>query len=555
MTTPYTVGRYLLDRLAELGIDRLFGVPGDYNLNFLSQVMEDPVIEWVGNRNELNAAYAADGYARLKGIGALITTFGVGELSAINGVAGSYAERVPVVAITGTPATSVMAEGLLVHHSLGDGEFQHFLHAYQEVTAAQTVLQPDTAMDEIDRVLRICWYEKRPVYIALPSDVSGKPATPPQAPLLHSSGPLAPRDNAGPLVLEQILHRLASAKRPFVLADFEVDRYHAQNLVRTFIERTGLPISTLSMGKGIIDETHPQFVGVYHGALSSNELQEQITGSDCLLLIGVQLIDTITGSFTDNIDLSTVIDIHPHHTLIEGMRYEGIDMLWLLDALTRQASQHPMAHKPNPTTVPPILPADMEGPITQEHFWSRFQQFLAPHDVLIADQGTAYFGATSLVLPPGTRFIGQPLWGSIGFTLPALLGTQLADPKRRNILLIGDGSFQLTLQELSTIIRWRLHPIIILINNDGYTVERAIHGPEEAYNDIPMWSYHDIPRVFGDSTALTRQVATVRDLDEALAAVDLARDRLVFLEVMMNRMDAPDILRRLGRAMAAQNRY
>lgn len=555
----YTVGRYLLDRLAELGIDHLFGVPGDYNLNFLSQVMTHETMTWVGNRNELNAAYAADGYARLKGIGALVTTYGVGELSAINGVAGSFAERVPVVAITGTPATSVMAQGLLVHHSLADGQFGHFQAAYREVTAAQTILQADTAPLEIDRVLRTCWTSKRPVYIALPSDVSGQPAAPPAGPLLGFMDlPASDPENLEE-VRAQIARRARSARKPVILADFEVNRYHAEASLLHLVERSGFPVATLSMGKGVIAENHPQFIGVYNGGLSAEYLKERIAQSDCLILVGVQLIDTLTGSFTDGIDLDAAIAVHPHHTNIGAVRYDRVNMEELLTALSGDFEPR----DPSPLDSLPALAAprqaepgkDRTAALTQEHFWSRFGQFLTPGDVLIADQGTAYFGAASISIPEHTAFVGQPLWGSIGYTLPALLGTQLAFPERRNILVIGDGSFQLTVQELSTMIKWRLHPIVMLLNNDGYTVERAIHGPDEPYNDIPMWSYHQIPQVFGDSTCLSLQVSTVQQLDDALAAAEIAKDRMVFVEVLMGRLDAPDILNRLGRAMAAQNHY
>lgn len=182
----YTVSIYLLDRLHELGIEHIFGVPGDYNLSFLDDVIAHKNLEWIGNCNELNAAYAADGYARIKGVAALITTFGVGELSAINGIAGSYAENVPVIKITGTPTTNVMENGELVHHTLGDGKFDHFSNMYREITVAQTNLTPEHAAEEIDRVLRACWNEKRPVHINLPIDVHNKPINKPTESLLNN---------------------------------------------------------------------------------------------------------------------------------------------------------------------------------------------------------------------------------------------------------------------------------------------------------------------------------------------------------------------------------
>ena len=148
-----TVSDYLLQRLNEIGINHLFGVPGDFNLAFLDRVIAHPRLAWVGCANELNAAYAADGYARSQGAAALLTTFGVGELSAINGTAGSYAEYLPVIHIVGAPSQQAQRRGDLIHHSLGDGDFSHFLRMQREVTVAQAALTADNACAEIDRVI------------------------------------------------------------------------------------------------------------------------------------------------------------------------------------------------------------------------------------------------------------------------------------------------------------------------------------------------------------------------------------------------------------------
>ncbi len=184
MQTPYTVADYLLDRLTDCGADHLFGVPGDYNLQFLDHVIASPDIGWVGCANELNAAYAADGYARCKGFAALLTTFGVGELSAMNGIAGSFAEHVPVLHIVGAPGSASQKKGELLHHTLGDGEFRHFYKMSEPVTVAQAHLTEQNACYEIDRVLTEMLRERRPGYIMLPADVAKKPATPPVSALI-----------------------------------------------------------------------------------------------------------------------------------------------------------------------------------------------------------------------------------------------------------------------------------------------------------------------------------------------------------------------------------
>lgn len=557
LKTQYTVSTYLLDRLRELGIEHIFGVPGDYNLAFLDDVLTHENIEWVGNCNELNAAYAADGYARIKGIAALITTFGVGELSALNGVAGSYAENVPVIKITGTPTTKVMENRALVHHTLGDGKFDHFSNMYREITVAQTNITSEHAAEEIDRVLRACWSEKRPVHIQLPIDVYNKPINKPTEPILHK--PVLSNKDALDKMLLHATSIINSAKKPVILADFEVNRFHAEEYLHQFIEKTGFPIATLSMGKGIFPEKHPQFIGIYTGDVSSPYIRKRIDESDCIISIGVKLTDTITGGFTQGFTKEQVIEIHPYTVKIIDKKYGPVVMKDVLEQLTdliEHRIEETLEIKP---FISESLPFTEEfNPkaqiVTQKRFWKQIYHFLQENDVLIAEQGTPFFGSSAIPLPNNTTYVAQPLWGSIGYTLPALLGTQLADLSRRNILIIGDGSFQLTVQELSTILRQNLKPIIFLINNNGYTVERAIHGQNQPYNDIQMWDYTKLANIFGsEEKSLTCKVKNEIELAEVLMDITLNKNQLIFIEVVMNQGDQPELLAKLGERFGKQN--
>ena len=212
--TAYTVGDYLRHRLAEAGVDRVFGVPGDYSLALLDYLTGQPDMAWTGCTNELNAGYAADGYARMRGIGALCTTFGVGELSAINAVAGSFAEHVPVVHIVGSPPLGTQAAARIVHHSLGDGVFTHFAEMHQKITCAQAALTAATACAEIDRVLSAVRTRRLPGYLLIPADVAVAPAAPPTGPLP------APAEDADP---EAVAGFTAAARR--LLATASAGRY------------------------------------------------------------------------------------------------------------------------------------------------------------------------------------------------------------------------------------------------------------------------------------------------------------------------------------------
>ncbi|GGL65088.1 alpha-keto acid decarboxylase family protein [Sporolactobacillus putidus] len=557
MSGNYTIGRYLIDRLAELGIRDIFGVPGDYNLSFLDEIMEHPSLEWVGNCNELNAAYAADGYARIHGISALVTTFGVGELSAINGIAGSYAEQVPVIKITGSPSTKVAREGRIVHHTLGDGEFNHFSRMYQEVTVAQTTLTASNATREIDRVLKACWIQKRPVYINVPVDIHSQPATPPAEPLLKEEAKI--RSERLQQMLESLVPVIEQAKSPVILADFLVYRYHAEEELKRFAEKVGFPVATLSMGKGAFNEEHPQFIGVYSGKTSAPYLKKRIDESDCILSIGVQLTDSITGGFSQGFSGDTVIHINPVDVVYHDQRFQDVGMKETLNQLADSLS----ARDKSTLAITPVTEQDAnpsafyvetDQPLIQKRFWDMMQLFIQKNDIVIADQGTSFFGSETVPLKEHVTFVGQPLWGSIGYTLPALLGTQLADRTRRNILLIGDGAFQLTFQEISTMIRQKINPIIFVINNDGYTVERSIHGPEQAYNDIQMWKYAEIPAVLGANENVKSYKATTEgELEDALKDMIAHPESLRFVEVVMGKMDMPELLSELGKVFAAQN--
>ncbi|WP_129111209.1 alpha-keto acid decarboxylase family protein [Bacillus toyonensis] len=557
MKTQYTVSTYLLDRLHELGIKHIFGVPGDYNLAFLDDVIAHENLEWIGNCNELNAAYAADGYARIKGVAALITTFGVGELSAINGVAGSYAENVPVIKITGTPTTYVMENGEIVHHTLGDGKFDHFSNMYRDITVAQTNLTPEHAAEEIDRALRACWNEKRPVHINLPIDVYNKPINKPTEPSLNKT--ILSNKEALDKMLLHAISKINSAKKPVILADFEVDRFHAKENLHQLVEKTGFPIATLSMGKGIFPEKHPQFIGVYTGDVSFPYLRKRIDESDCIISIGVKLTDTITGGFTQGFTKEQVIEIHPYTVKIIDKKYGPVVMKDVLQHLSDS-----IEHRNEETFEIKAFISESSSItkefnpkaqiVTQKHFWQQLYHFLQENDVLIAEQGTPYFGSAAIPLPNNATYVGQPLWGSIGYTLPALLGTQLANVTRRNILIIGDGSFQLTVQELSTMLRHNLKPIIFLINNNGYTVERAIHGREQPYNDIQMWDYNKLPNVFGSKEkSLTFKVENEIELAEVLNKISFNMNRLIFIEVVMSQGDQPELLAKLGKRFGSQN--
>ncbi|MHC5821424.1 MAG: alpha-keto acid decarboxylase family protein [Nostoc sp.] len=544
--TNFTVGDYLVLRLVQIGVKHIFGVAGDYNMEFLDSIVNQDGIELISTCNELNASYAADGYSRINGVAALVTTFGVGELSAINGVAGAYAEHVPVVTITGSPATKIQASGSLVHHTLGTGDFSMFARMYEKVTVAQAYLTIDNATAEIDRVLGICLLQKLPVYISIPMDVA-----------LHEVA--IPSDLLIPPVFQSAIATLAEAvdacvtilekaQKPVILADVGVDRYRLHVELRELLAATGYPYATMNMGKGLLDETHPQFIGIYNGAASEEYVRKRIEEADCVLSIGALMTDFNTGKFSAKLDPGRTIEVHGEYLKIKRALYNNVAMRDVLSGLSKCLQRRdaqtldfkPAMENLDAGFTTPFQP-NTGAVITQRRFWYRLAHFLKEDDIIVTETGTCLFGASVIPLPKRSTFLGQVLWGSIGYSVGSLLGCCVAAPQRRAILLVGDGSFQMTAQELSTILRYNLKPIIFLINNDGYTIERDIHGATMPYNDIQRWNYHKLHEIFA-SNGWGIKVSTESELESALQKAEQNRHQLAFIEVVMDKMDSPEVL-------------
>jgi indolepyruvate decarboxylase len=531
----YTVADHLLDRLAEAGVRHLFGVPGDFTLAFLDHVEAHPSIEWVGCANELGAGYAADGYARLGGLGALSTTFGVGELSAIGAVAGSYAEHVPVLHVVGAPTTAVQAAGRATHHTLGDGDFGHFSRMTAEVTAAQAVLSAETATEEIDRVITAVLERRLPGYLVIPADVGEHPASPPTAPLPQHPGVTDPRVLAR--FRDEVEQRVAAASTVSALAD------------------EGIPHATLLWGRRVVDESAPAYLGSYVGAASSPAVREGIEQADLLMMAGVQFTDLTSGFFSQHLDASRTIEIRGEHARIGDDDFRPLAMGDALDAVADVLAATDGRFRAGAAVAAshPDTAGANEGALSQTALWREVTAFLRDGDTVLADQGTSFYGMAGHRLPHGVVFGGQPLWAAIGFTLPALLGAALARPERRPVLLIGDGAAQLTIAELGTLLRHRIPAVIVVVDNDGYTVERVIHGLHEEYNDIARWDWTALLAALDPTgTAVGVKASTVAELTAALTA---ARDAsgLTLIQAVVPSDDVPPVLRDVAAAAASAN--
>ncbi|KAI9246349.1 pyruvate decarboxylase PdcB [Sporodiniella umbellata] len=546
------IGQYLINRLKEINIDVIFGVPGDFNMSFLDIVEEDSTITWGNNANELNASYAADGYARIRGAGALLTTFGVGELSAINGVAGSYAEMVSVIHIVGTPSTKSQASGAATHHSLGDGNFKVFKDMYNPVTCASTHLTKQTALSEIDRVISQAFFSKRTGYIGIPVDLFKVQVEIPDilAPLEIQIPKNHPDVQAA--ALKVIVDAMNKAKHPVIIVDGCVVRHGIQKTVQEFVDRSGFPVYVTAMAKGAVDESTDQFRGCYVGKASLENVNNEIGLADLFIQIGHVKSDVNTGNFTNFIDHTKIIELHSSHVSVFGVEYQKVSMMELIPLLTKALSDTSRIFNLGPRTR--LVPAHSGERITNSCLWSKVCDYMEEDAIVCADMGTATFSSLGMDAPKGTAFLSQILWCSIGYSVGAAVGAALADRSRRVYLFVGDGSFQIACQEISLFLRHGLTPVIILLNNQGYLMERLMSGPNRSYNNIKTWNYSQSLTYFGayiqeeDPTMKISEVGfqgTVtnhQEFDSAMELVQSNPDKIHFLEVVLPRMDAPRTL-------------
>lgn len=407
----YTVGDYLLDRLAELGVSEIFGVPGDYNLEFLDHIVAHPAIRWVGNANELNAGYAADGYGRLRGMSAVVTTFGVGELSAANAIAGSYAEQVPVVHIVGGPSKDAQATRRALHHSLGDGDFEHFFRISREITCAQANLMPASARREIDRVLSEVREQKRPGYILLSTDVARFPTEPPDSPLPRYTGGTSPRALS---MFTDVATGLIADHQLTVLADLLVHRLQVVEKLEALLAADVVPYATLMWGKSLLDESSPNYLGIYAGSASAEPVRTAIEEAPVLVTAGVVFTDMVSGFFSQLIEPARTIDIGQYQSSVAGLVFAPLEMDAALDALAGILTRRGITSAPATSASDEPRPETAEAPtrdrpLTQEMLWNRLCDALTPGNVVLADQGTSFYGMADHRLPQGVTFIGQPL--------------------------------------------------------------------------------------------------------------------------------------------------
>ncbi|CCD24986.1 branched-chain-2-oxoacid decarboxylase THI3 NDAI_0E01700 [Naumovozyma dairenensis CBS 421] len=560
-----TIAEYIFHRLKQLKIETIFGLPGEFNMPLIDKLYKIPQLRWAGDANELNAAYAADGYSRLKGLGVLVTTFGVGELSAINGVAGSFAEHVGLLHIVGMPPTSAQTKQLLLHHTLGNGDYNVFWRIASEV-ACHTVIINDTDLCfmEVDKCIEIAWKRQKPVYIGIPVNQVDIPVR-----SLHLNVPLtlSPDMNLNDIgndVVQLLLQKIYKSTHPVIIVDGCIIRHGCIDEMEEFIQRTKFPVFVTPMGKGAIDENNPNFKGVFTGSISSPSVREVVDFADFLMVMGCMLAAFNTSTFHFGYKSKNRALLYSDSIKFNNATYPDVYLKPLLQSLLQNLDESQINYVPKET--PKMIIPKRELPddelLRQEWVWNEISHWFQEGDIIITETGTSAFGINQTRFPNEAQGISQALWGSVGYSLGACLGSLFAvqefqrdhnhdfhhhtqkSEKHRVILFVGDGAFQLTMQELSTIVRWKLTPYIFILNNHGYSVDRILHHRSDAsYYDIQQWDYLNLMNTFNATDADTRKIITVGDMKDMLRDPEFAVDnRIRMIEVMLPSMDVPKAL-------------
>lgn len=539
---PTTIGEYLLKKLKSYNINHIFGIPGDYVLRFY-KLIEESDIQHIGMTREDAAGYAADAYARTKGMGAVCITYCVGGLSTVNAIAGAYAEKSPVVVISGAPGIKERDKDALLHHKVRDFHTQQRI--YDEITVATALLdEPLTAFNEIDRVMDAVFHYKRPGYIELPRDMVDVRGTS----YKDSSNTEHISDQATlNAAIEDAHNFINQSKTPVILAGVELHRFGFQDKLLNLVEEKRIPVVATLLGKSVMPESHPLYLGIYEGAMGRSEVRDYVEKSDCVIILGAFMTDVNLGIYTANLDRSRSIYATSEKINVRYHSYEDVMFEDFIDGINSNKLRK--RRKTNldwasPEAEPFVV--NQNAPVTVERLFQHLNAFITDELTVIADVGDSLFGAAELQIQQHTNFLSPAYYTSMGFAVPASVGAQLSTPNSRPLVIVGDGAFQMTGTELSTVVRYDLNPIVLLLNNHGYGTER--HLLEGEFNDIGSWNYSSITTLFGAGRGF--HVRTEGEFEEAMKTALAETQHFALIEVELEKLDRSPALARLAERMS-----
>ncbi|KAF8032041.1 hypothetical protein BT93_D1061 [Corymbia citriodora subsp. variegata] len=555
-----TLGRHLARRLLQIGVGDVFAVPGDFNLALLDHLLAEPGLNLVGCCNELNAGYAADGYARSRGVGACVVTFTVGGLSVVNAVAGAYSENLPVICIVGGPNSNDYGSNRVLHHTIGLPDFTQELRCFQTVTCHQAVVNNlEDAHEQIDTAIFTALRESKPVYISISCNLAAIPhPTFSRKPIPFSISPMLSNQMALQAAVEAAAEFLNKAVKPVMVAGPSLRVAKACDAFAELADVCGYALAVMPSAKGLVPEHHPHFMGTYWGTVSTAFCAEIVESADAYLLAGPIFNDLTSVGHSLLIKKEKAIIVQPDRIAIaNGPTFMFVHMNDFFKALAERLNRNTTAHENYCRVYVPDgrpLKREPKEPLKVNVLFQHIQNMLSSKTTVIAETGDPWFNCQKLKLPSGCGYEKQMQYGSIGWSVGATLGYAAGAPNKRVIACIGDGSFQVTAQDVSTMLRCGQKSIIFLINNGGYTTEAEIH--EGPYNVIKNWDYTGLVDAIhnGEGKCWTTKVCCEEELAEAIEiATGPRKDCLCFIEVIVHRDDTSRELLPFGSRLAAFN--
>jgi indolepyruvate decarboxylase len=533
------LGQFLFEYLYCRGVRHSFGIPGDFALPTFAW-LEKSKIRSITMTHEPAAGFAADAYSRVNGIGLVCVTYCVGGLNVLNAIAGAYAEKSPVVVVSGAPGRKDREKDPLLHHKVKTFGTQRRI--YDEVTVASTVLLDEQrAASEIVRCVEACLRHKRPVYIEVPHDIVDR-----EIPITGILPAIPEKSDPHTLeaALEETLSLIRAAKKPVILAGVELARYHHAHLVVRMAEQMNIPIAADLLSKSAVPENHRLYIGVYGGAMSSDKhVRKYVECADLVLMLGTFITDMSMGFYTARLERRHTVLATTERVTVQYHRYDSIQLRDFLDGLAAAKIQAKRFKHPNPHAVPERLKnAERAHAVTVEDVFRILSLHLDDRCCVIADIGDAIFGAVGIRSARQAQFIAPAYYMSMGFAVPASIGVAMANKKLRPYVIVGDGAFQMTGVEISTIVRLGLNPIIIVLNNDGYGTMRRIR--QGRFNTITRWAYSEICDLVRGGESTTAR--TVGEFDLALSRAQKSA-RVYVIEIRIPRNDASRQLARIAR--------
>ncbi|QNT77602.1 alpha-keto acid decarboxylase family protein [Entomobacter blattae] len=553
----YTVGRYLAERFAQIGIEHHFAVAGDYNLILLDELLEGGRTKQVYCSNELNCGFAAEGYARARGIAAAIVTFNVGAFSALNAIGGANAENLPVILVSGAPNTNDLGSGRILHHTIGTPDYSYQLEIAKYLTcAAESIIDPQQAPAQIDRVIRMAVLHKKPVYLEIACNLSNAPCAAP-GPIEGVIEEVPTNHKALSDAVDAAVAFLKNKKKPTLLIGTRIRSVKGEEAAVKLSDSLGCAVATMASSKSYFPESNPHYIGTYWGEVSDPGVQKVFDTSDAMICLGTVFNDYSTSGWTSEPYKKEIIQVHPWHVEVGGKSFSGVHLRDFVLALAEKVTKNSKAleeFKASGAKRPEIKAANPSDALTCAELSRQIQGMLNPHSTLFLETGDSWFHGVAMTLPKGARVESEMQWGHIGWSVPSVFGYAVgAAPQRQVIAMIGDGSFQLTAQEVAQMIRNNLPVIIFLLNNNGYTIEVKIHdGP---YNRIKNWDYAGIIAAFNaqDGEGKGLKAGTGKELEEAIKIAVANKKGPTLIECALDSEDCATTLVKWGKLVAKAN--